>query len=734
MIRKALLATAAVAALFMATPTFAAGWQDQSVAEVQATWVNPPAKYGPEPYFQLATTIDNLRLELDKVKALGFQGVAVQYNLPKAGEPKMDYLSPEYFAYFKQFVAEVKKRDMHIWIVDDAGYPSGFAGGKFTTDAPDLRMQALSLAQKWPVTSGATLDQDAPANTVAVTAMSADGKTVQVPFKGGKIHWTAPEGDWTVNLVTHIFKTSPTRSDTNPTRAKDESQSLQDYMDPAATARYIAFTHDAYKAAVGDEFGKTILGFRGDEPDFSIPGLPWTPKFFDRFQAEKGYDIRPYLASFLQGRNAPRTPEVARAWADYNDVMSLMFADGFFKPLGDWTAKNGLGYQVHLNHEELQLDLVRSEGDFLRDMKPLQVPGVDTIWHQAWTDTVSDFPRFASSAAHLYGRQHAMTESFAAFRPQPDLAIARYVVNMQLVRGINMVEMMNVGYGANGFRSPAYMQDPGFPDLAVYTRRLSYLMSQGQPAAHVAVLVPRAPFYMGEKAADDMSVSTERLLSENQIDFDLINEDAVTSDLKAVKGGFTTLSGNTYRTIVIPMADLLTSKAVAKLKAFAQNGGQVLFLGRFPTQITDKAYKDARPATAADFAWATLQPDMLDATPVPPAQPPASAPGPLNPPAALVTAVHKAVGTDDLALATPDTGVKYTHRTLKDASVFLLFNEQNAAVNNTVTLRASGHTVEIWDPQNGTTAPVTDATARDGTITLSLALDPYATRIFVIRP
>ncbi|HVZ30417.1 MAG TPA: glycosyl hydrolase [Asticcacaulis sp.] len=734
MTRKILLAAAAIAALFTA-PAFAAQpWQDQTAAAVQAAWGNPPAEYGPEPYFQLATNMDALKAELDKVKALGFQGVTVQYNLPRAGEPKMDYLSPEYFNYFKQFVAEVKKRDMRIWIVDDAGYPSGFAGGKFTSDAQDLRMQALTVAQKWPVAGGATLDQDAPPETVAVTALSADGKTVQVPYKNGKIHWVAPAGsDWTVNLVTHIFKTSPTRSDTNPTRAKDETQSLEDYMDPAATARYIAFTHDAYRAAVGDEFGKTILGFRGDEPDFSIPGLPWTPKFFDRFQAEKGYDIRPYLASFMQGRDAPRTPESARAWADYNEVFSLMFAEGFFKPLGDWTAKNGLGYQVHLNHEEMQLQLVHSEGDFLRDMKPLQVPGVDAIWHQVWTDTVSDFPRFASSAAHLYGRQHAFTESFAAFRPQPDLTIARYVVNEQMVRGINMIEMMNVGAGQNGFRSPMYMQDPAFPDLAVYTRRLSYLMSQGRPAAHVAVLVPRAPFYMGDKAADDMFVSTERLLSEHQVDFDLINEDAVTTDMKAVKGGFETQSGNTYRTVVIPMADLLTTKAINKLKAFTQGGGQVLFLGRFPTQITDNAYKNARPATAADFAWATLQPARLDATPIPPAQPPAAAPGPLNPPAVLVAAMQKAVGRDDLSLATADTGVRYTHRVLKDASVFLLFNEQNAAVNNSVTLRATGHTVEVWDPQTGTVTPVSGVTVSGDSLTLPLALDPYATKVFVVR-
>ena len=33
------------------------------------------------------------------------------------------YLTPEYFAFFKQFALEAKKRDMKVWIVDDIGYP-----------------------------------------------------------------------------------------------------------------------------------------------------------------------------------------------------------------------------------------------------------------------------------------------------------------------------------------------------------------------------------------------------------------------------------------------------------------------------------------------------------------------------------------------------------------------------------------------------------------------------------
>src|SRR5208283_534442 len=140
-----------------------------------------------------------------------------------------------------------------------------------------------------------------------------------------------------VMVVEHVFRTSPTRSDANPTHAKDASNSLEDYINPEATAAYLEHTHQGYYNAMPELFGTTILGFRGDEPDYSIAGLPWTPKFFDRFQQEKGYDIRPYLAAILLssgggGRPRPGQPPPLppakltdaelRAKGDYYDVFS----------------------------------------------------------------------------------------------------------------------------------------------------------------------------------------------------------------------------------------------------------------------------------------------------------------------------------------------------------------------------------------------------------------------------
>jgi hypothetical protein len=759
---KTLLVAACVGTLapmcFGQTAEAKAPWQKMQMptaADVERAWKTPPPEYGPNVYYGLNGLVDRevLVRDLDTAAKLGFHAVTVQ---PGRGN-KEPYLSPEYFQMFIVLVEEAKKRDLRVWIIDDAGYTSGFAGGLITDKKPELRMQALTIAQTLAVKAGETLKQAVGADTVAVTATNVAGERVAVPIANGAIAWTAPAGgDWSVLVVDHVFRTSPTASATNLTRKKDTTQALEDYMDPAATMAWIQFTHEGYYKAMPEEFGKTIIGFRGDEPDYSIQGLPWTPKFFERFEQVKGYDARPYVAAMLLasgGRGAAAVkltdPEL-RAKADYYDVFSLMFRDGFFKPQGVWCAAHGVEYQVHLNHEEMEMQLVRSEGDFMRDMKYVEVPGIDAIWHQVWTDTIADYPRLASSAAHIYGHPRSFTESFGAYRPAPDLALARYVLTEQIVRGITMTEGMS--YGASSprmadapappppapgapprLRIPAAMADPGWPALMEYVRRLTYVMAMGRPGADVALYLPSSSMWLGDAASDVAFVSTERLLSERQIDFDIIGLDALATDLKAGPGVFETLSGNKYRTVILPSLALISEVELNRLGAFAKGGGKVLFLGRTPALISRKTIQDARAATAADFAWATVETSaQLPPTPTPPGNPPAAPPEAMVVAPAIETAVNAVVGQREVALDRPDTALKVMTRRLKDADVVLFFNESAQAMEHAVTLKASGKTVEAWDPQTGTISKA-EATAAKGGVAVKVALKPYETELLVVR-
>ena len=347
--------------------------------------------------------------------------------------------------------------------------------------------------------------------------------------------------------------------------------------------------------------------------------------------------------------------------------------------------------------------------------------------------TISDYPRLASSVSHVYGKPRAFTESFAAYRPVPDVEMARYIVNEQFVRGINLVEMMYFPATSSGPKPPpSYMGEPGFPELLTYVRRMSYLMAMGRPDANVALLLPSSSMWLENDASDTAFVSTERLLSEHQIDFDIVSKDGLARDLKADKGTFETQSGNSYRTVILPDPMVIASDTMTRLKAFAEGGGKVLFLGGAPRLIAGRTIRDARPATASDFAWATIETAQLPPTPTPPAFPPAEPPPPEAVSPEVLAALASSVVQPVVRLDTPDTALRVMKRRWKNADVYLFFNEGARDCSDAVVLMTTGRTTERWDAQTGSVSAL-KSVRNGGHPTVQLHLQPYETEVVVVH-
>ena len=101
---------------------------------------------------------------------------------------------------------------------------------------------------------------------------------------------------------------------------------------------------------------------------------------------------------------------------------------------------------------------VKAEGDYFRALSKVQIPGVDAIWNQIWPSTLNDFPKLASSVAHVYGKPRAFSESFAAYHISPTIPQAKFVVDHQIARGINFFEFM---FWLAGSKHRNWMSDPG---------------------------------------------------------------------------------------------------------------------------------------------------------------------------------------------------------------------------------------------------------------------------------
>jgi hypothetical protein len=142
--------------------------------------------------------------------------------------------------------------------------------------------------------------------------------------------------------------------------------------------------------------------------------------------------------------------------------------------------------------------------------------------------------------------------------------------------------------------------------------------------------------------------------------------------------------------------------------------------------------RDATPATAANFTWATVVDAQLPSTPTPPMEPPAAPPAPQTVPSEVLAAVNAAVIAPVVRLEAPDTALRVMRRRWKDADVYLFFNEGAQASDHKVTLMSKGHITETWDPQTGTIATL-QPTHTGKSLTVQLKLAAYETRVIVIR-
>jgi hypothetical protein len=530
---------------------------------------------------------------------------------------------------------------------------------------------------------GGGMGGDAPAGTVV--PLPADGH----------LKWTAPAGteSWEITFIRHAYRTSPTRNDNGEDGGitKDTLYTLIDYLDPKATDTYLKVIYEAYEKVVGDEFGKTILGFRGDETDFTSV-TPWTPKLLETFQQKKGYDFKPFIPLIFGGGRL--TPEAQRARADYWDVWSGMFRDNFYRRMEDWCKTRKMEFMVHLNHEELMMagggDLIKNEGSFFRDMRYVGVPGVDNL-NQIGPDIVADFPKLAGSAAHVMGRPLVWEEEGGGLGEK-----GKFVVDYQLVRGINYMNIRGLN-STNG------------ASIGWYVSRAQHLLALGRPAARVALLHPTDSMWLIDRAADDDTLKLVTELLEHQIDFDHIDADELANVVSLEKGGLKNLSGQIYRAVIVPTSTVIQKAVLERLRAFAAGGGKVIFAGRTPTMVVDRTFLHPEVG-GPDLSFATLEP------------------------APEITArVIAALPPPDVKLDTPCAPIKYIHRTFKDGEVYFFFNESNQSQSRTVTLAGTGQ-VQVWDATSGTIHPLAGIAPAAGSVAVPLTLTNYEARFVVIGP
>ena len=593
-----------------------------------------------------------------------------------------DYLTPEFFERAGHAVDAAVRLGMNWWLYDEGGWPSGQALGKVIEGHPELRAQRL-VREKVESQGAYVVPEDALALVVEDSQRSV---------------WL-PGDTW-----------NPARQDELAYLFRVTALAAPDLLNPEATRRFLELTHEGYRRAFGAQFGKAVRFTFTDEP--GVPNLappesiPWTPAMDELYRERFGRRLEESLPSLFAppGHDMPLAD--ARARVAFYDLWTARFRDAYFGEIRDWCRRNGLASGGHLNGEDETVNAVRyGFGNALRQLRAMDVPGVDVIWRQLFPGKPGQhfFPKYASSAAHQNGTRYAFTESFCVYGSGLTPAQMKWLVDYQYVRGINLLvggcyPLSSRDHQMTGERPHFGPMNPlwdALPGFHAYVARLGYALSAGKPNISVALYYPARDMWAWGESATEAVRTHNGLANEllaRQCDFDLIDDDTLAE--ATVENGELLAGAMRYNTIVCGDVCWMQPDALERLKAFAAAGGNVLCA----------------------------------------AHPPGSegTPGPNEP------AFCRLGGIEEMAAAVAPTVrltpaarlVRACSRTVADAEIVVLFNEAGEPYDGAMEVTANH--VALLEPLTGRRTLVAGGTAAEAAHSLPVRLEPGETLVFLL--
>lgn len=421
-----------------------------------------------------------------------------------------------------------------------------------------------------------------------------------------------------------------------------------DVLNPEATARFLALTHDRYAEALGPHLGKTVPGIFMDEATLlsvwdvrDRTALPWSPLLPEAFRERNGYDLCAHLPAL-----AADLPGAARVRCDYFATVAHLYTRHFFTPIQEWCARHGIASTGHLLNEEPLAPQTRHQADAPAAYRCFDIPGVDNLTVR----TGGLHHRLAASIAHQQASARVLSETFGAAGWGATLAQRKASADWQLANGINLFVPHAVYYSVYGKRKrenppSEFEQEPfwaHYRRFADYLARLSFLLTRGKHAARIAVLYPLrsawAHFtagyqppgeaeqadvaFAGPGAADRLLLARlERdlrtlceLLSALHFDFDFVDEAGLAQ--ARIEKSRLCLGPERYELLILPSLTTCALETWQRVRDFFEAGGNVLSCGLLPYQTGADADSDAALCAAVQALTGIdpTQPDRPAAT------------------------------------------------------------------------------------------------------------------------
>ncbi len=206
---------------------------------------------------------------------------------------KLEYLGEKWFSCIEACLKKAKELGMEAWAYDENGWPSGFVGGKLL-EKEEYLAQFLTYEVK------DSFDDSA----FAVYQKTEDGYLLIDGAKTGV-------GEY----HTVYLHTSPANTD---------------ILNPEVVDAFIQETHEEYYKRFKDSFGKELVGFFTDEPQYYRWNTPYSKCLAEEFTKE-GQNVKNGLIYlFIQDKAGYEFR------TKYYSTLNKLYVQNFYKKIYDW--------------------------------------------------------------------------------------------------------------------------------------------------------------------------------------------------------------------------------------------------------------------------------------------------------------------------------------------------------------------------------------------------------------
>jgi hypothetical protein len=676
------MGTALLAALLVAAAGAACAkkMSTDTYETILQAFADPPAEFRSAPLWVWndLMTREEIARQLEEFKAQGIGGAFIH---PRPGLIT-PYLSDEWFDLCAHAVETGKSLGLKIWLYDENSYPSGFAGGHVPAQMPDAALSGLRMSR---VQGPLAELPEPPAVALRKTLTGFEDVTGKLKTGGG---------DQSVYYLFEVVRSQP-----SPWHG---GFPYVDLMRKEVTEKFLDLTLNAYKRAIGKEFGQTVPGVFQDEAEIAPAGgreaVSYTPALFPAFLAKWAYDLRPHLVSLFE-----EVGDWRRVRHNYYSVLLDLFIENWAKPYYAYATDNNLVFTGH--YWEHEWPSPRVSPDNLAMAAYAHMPGIDMLMNEWDEGPHAQFGNARSvrevrSAANQLGRRRTLSETYGASGWDLTFFDQKRIGDWQYALGVNFLNQ-HLSYatikGARKRDHPPSFSDHepwwgSYRTLADYFARLSAVLSLGQQVNRILVIEPTTSAWMYyspsgssgsfESIASDFQ-SFIHLLEAEHIEYDLASEKTL-QEFAQARFGKLHVGDRGYELVVLPPGlKNLNDGTVVLLKDFLMRRGKIVSWVAPPDYVNGILTEDLRVLqNSYGDRWLDSGPgsgfDKIRAA-VPPA----------------------------VAFSEPSTHRRLFHQRREfDGGRFVFL--ANADADGTAEGRVSieGGSVEVWDPFTGRVEPV----------------------------